>query len=198
MLLIKINGTGLNRFLDTRKGNSMIKLEDINFEKSVIETGYHIALPFSLDYFTESGRTEITSYSFCAGVAEEFDAKYSKNPFSEEARSFLYEKLTPVMETIGYDCTGAADRVHFEYRVSDKLSELNCDACKIISSLENEKYDNLPLDEFEFDKDNPCDRMAIVRQNGKIVCYAGLNDICEDDGLYEITVECEEAYRQNG
>ena len=176
----------------------MVKLEDLSFEKSVIETGYHIALPFSLDYFTDNGRIEIISYSFCLEIAEEFENKYSDDPFSAEARRFLYEKLSPLMESLDYDSNNAADRVHFEYRAPTGLTDLSHGICEIIDSLDDEKYEDLPLDEFEFDPDDPCDRMAIVRRDGRIVCYAGLNDICEDDGAYEITVECEAAYRNNG
>ena len=40
--------------------------------------------------------------------------------------------------------------------------------------------------------------MAVVRDGGKIVCYAGLDDVCENDGLLEVTVECDEEYRRRG
>ena len=40
--------------------------------------------------------------------------------------------------------------------------------------------------------------MAVIRKEGRIVCYAGINDIAEEDGCAELTVECEEAWRQRG
>ena len=40
--------------------------------------------------------------------------------------------------------------------------------------------------------------MAVIRRGRRIVCFAGINDISDGDGMYELTVECEEKYRRQG
>ncbi len=176
----------------------MIIVEDKSFEDEVINTGYHIALPFELAYNAVEGGICITVYSFCFNIAREFEKKFAAEPFSEEARTFLRDKISPIMQELGYDCTDAAYHAHLEYYADGDISTDGMCACDIIKSLDGEKFDELPLDEFIFDPDDPCDCMAVIRQDGKIVCYAGLNDISDSDGYYEITVECQEAYRGKG
>ncbi len=176
----------------------MVKLEDKEFEDMIIKNGYHIAVPFELVFCEQSGDLEITSYSFCEDVAHEFEKRFSKAPFSEEARAFLYEKLTPVMEKLGYNTDSAASRVHLEFRADSGSAPKDLTKCEIIDTLDRESWDKIALDEFYLDSNNPYDRMAVVRKNGQIVCYAGLNDEIDNDGLAEITVECEEQYRRQG
>lgn len=175
----------------------MVKLEDRQFEDYIIETSSHIAMPFEL-HMTNDGRIEIISYSFTQKIAEEFEEKFSSNPFSNEAKRFLSEKLTPAMNELGYDTEGAADRIHLEYRCDKVDTTKILPECEIISTLEGEKWDELPLDEFALDPEDRTDRMAVVRDGDKIVCFAGLNDISEDDGYIEVTVECCENYRHRG
>ncbi|MGN1409468.1 MAG: GNAT family N-acetyltransferase [Eubacteriales bacterium] len=175
----------------------MVKLEDRQFEDYIIETSSHIAMPFEL-HMKSDGEIEIISYSFTQKIAEEFEKKFASDPFSDEARHFLCEKLTPTMNELGYDTEGAADRIHLEYRCSEADTTKILPECEIISTLQGEQWDELPLDEFSLDPDDKTDRMAVIREGGKIVCFAGLNDISEDDGYIEVTVECCENYRHRG
>ncbi len=93
----------------------MIELEDEQFENEIINSGSNIALPFDL-HLSEDGECKIIVYSFAKKAAEEFEKKYSQNPFSDEAKEFLREKLTSVMNDLGYDCTAALEKIHLEYR----------------------------------------------------------------------------------
>ncbi len=175
----------------------MIRLEEKALEEQVIATGHHIALPFELNR-TADGGLDILVYSFCEDIAREFEEKFADDPISDEARAFLYEKITPIMAAMEYDCEDALGMIYFEFHADDGISMDGMVECDLVDDLSGEVFENLPLDEFEFLETDPCDRMAILRRDGKVVCYAGLNDVCEDDGLYEITVECEEEYRGNG
>jgi len=176
----------------------MVRAEDKAFEDEVISTGYHIALPFELFYYVEDKTTDILAYSFFIEQSKEFEEKFGADPFTDEAKKFLYDKLTPIMTELEYDITDAAEIVHLEYRADSADLSKVLPECELIDTLDGEKWDNIPLGEFEMDIDDPCDRMTVIRVDGKVVCFAGLNDICDDDGLYELTVECEEEYRRRG
>ncbi len=175
----------------------MVRTEDFEFEKEIISTGYHIALPVEIVRDEVSGDLTITAYSFCVKIAEEYESRFGTDPFSDAAREFLLTQLSPVMNEMGYDTSWAADHVHLEYRSTDIDRSKILPECEIISSLDGEVWDDIALDEFELDPDDALDRMAVIKVDGKIVCYAGINDISDDD-MIEMTVECEEEYRCRG
>ncbi|MGN1345967.1 MAG: GNAT family N-acetyltransferase [Eubacteriales bacterium] len=175
----------------------MIRLEEKELEEQVLTSGCPIALPFEVNR-TADGRLDLLVYSFCADLAREFEKNYSGDPFGDEARAFLYRNLAPLMRRFDYECAEAAERVHLEYHAPDGISAEGMCPCEILSSLDGETFGSLSLDDFTLDKEDPCSRLAVVRREGKIVCYAGLNYIAESDGFCEITVECEEACRRNG
>ena len=175
----------------------MVRTEDFEFEKEIISTGYHIALPAEIVLDEACGKLTVTAYSFCVKIAEEYEARFGDDPFSVEARHFLLEQIGPIMNELGYDTSWAVDRVHLEYRSADIDRSKILPECQIISSLDGEIWDELALDEFELDPDDEIDRMAVIKVDGKIVCYAGINDISDDD-MVELTVECEEQYRGRG
>ena len=176
----------------------MIRTEDKQFEERILNDGSHIAVPFVLSMM-QDGTRDYLVYSFCVKIAEEFEEKFGDEPLSEEAKAFLDEKITPIMEKLDFDCTGALDRIHMEF-VGTAFDETRIlPDCEIISTLDGEKWiDELELDTFELDPDDLVDRMAVIRWRGKIVCYCGLNDICDEDDSLELTVECAEDYRRQG
>ncbi len=178
----------------------MIELEDEQFENEIINSGSNIALPFDL-HLSESGEIRIIAYSFALKTAEEFEKNYSANPFSDEAKNFLREKLTPVMNDLGYDCTSALEKIHLEFRCgSPGMVDTSkvLPGCEIIDTLAGENWVGVSLEDFEIDPAEKIDRMAVIRDGGKIVCFAGLNDVCEEDDFIELTVECAEEYRGRG
>ncbi len=175
----------------------MIRLEEKELEQQVIDTNHHIAVPFELNVMAD-GSLDILVYSFCEGIAREFEEKFADDPTGEAAQAFLYEKITPIMAGLDYDSDDALGVIYYEFHADEGVTSEGLADCELVDDLTGEVFENLPLDEFEFLESDPCDKMAILRRDGKVVCYAGLNDVCEDDGLYEITVECEEAYRGNG
>ena len=132
-----------------------------------------------------------------------FEARFKDDPLGEEALAFLVGSLRPLMEPYGYDEVDTADYPLFDFRPPDRpRGRRGADPAKasLIASLDGETWDEaLPLDEFALDPKNPLDRMAVIRNvDGTIVCYAGLNDISEDEGFCELTTECAEAWRGRG
>ena len=174
----------------------MIRLEEREFENEIIN-GSHIAVPFQVTAKAD-GTLDLLVYSFAEKIAEEFEEKFAADPVCEQAKAFLMEKLAPMMEEFGFDTESAVEQVHFDYRCTKPDRSRIQDDCALISVLDGEKWEDLPLDEFELDPENPLDRMAVIRREGKIVCFAGLNDISEEDGCLEVTVECEEDSRKHG
>lgn len=175
----------------------MVRAEDKQFEDEIISTRHHIAMPFEMS-LTDEGM-EILAYSFCMDIAEEFEKKFSSDPTSPEAKAFLFAKLLPIMDELDYESDGDACRVHLEYRSDRPDTSKILPECEIIDTLDGIDYDeSLPLDEFALAPDDPIDRMAVIKDGGKIVCFAGLNDISADDGFAEITVECAPDYRNRG
>jgi len=174
----------------------MIRREDFDFEQKIMN-GSHIAVPFQVTKKAD-GTLDLLVYSFAEKTAEEFEKRFAEDPFSEAAKAYLAEKLTPVMEEFEFDTDTATERVLLEYRCSVPDTAKVLPDCVLIDTLDGEVWEDLPLDEFDLDPENPLDRMAVIRKNGKIVCFAGLNDISEEDGLLEVTVECEEDFRKQG
>jgi len=177
----------------------MIRLEERELEEHVIATGHHIAVPFEMNHIAGAG-LDLLVYSFCEAIAREFEERFADDPTGEDAQAFLYRTITPLMQELEYECDDALGVIYYEFHAEpgDAISSEGLPECDLVDDLTGEVFENLPLDEFEFLETDPCDRMAILRRDGKVVCYAGLNDVCEDDGLYEITVECEEEYRGQG
>ena len=189
------------------KGNDMIRLENEEFEKSIIDEHYHIAVPFQITVYAD-GRKEFLVYSFCQKLAAEFEETFA-DPLSEEALAWLTERLAPMMEALDYDSSSMMMHSHREYRLTppeiEKLTpaKQNAELLTVLTDADRETDAELELDAFEMDGTNPDDAMTVIRDNGKIVCFAAVNDIIENDttGGYdwiELNVECGEDYRGRG
>lgn len=175
----------------------MIRLEDKSFEDSIFEEENCIAVPFEASVGAD-GTAEILVYSFAEETARIFENRFGDDPFSDEAGEFLLNRLSPVMNELGYETAGALEHGYAEYGcTSPDMTKIRED-CELIDTLEGEKWpEELSLDEFELSPENRLDRMAVIRRDGQIVCYAGVNDLT-DGGVPELTVECDEKWRQNG
>ena len=176
----------------------MVDAEDREFEEDIINSGYHIAVPVQIEK-KSSGALRIIAYSFVMEKAREFEAKFGDDPFTCDALAFLENEIAPVMHEMDFSTEHATERVFREYRCESADTSKIIPGCELIDTLDGEEWEeSLELDAFELDPGNPIDRMAVVRDGGKIVCYAGLDDVCENDGLLEVTVECAEEYRRRG
>lgn len=189
------------------KGYDMIRLENEEFEKSIIDEHYHIAVPFQITVYAD-GRKEFLVYSFCQKLAVEFEEAFA-DPLSDEALAWLTERLAPMMDALDYDSTSMMMHSHREFRLTPseiaKLASAKQEAelLTVLTDADRETDAELELDAFEMDGTNPDDAMTVIRDNGKIVCFAAVNDIIENDttGGYdwiELNVECGEDYRCRG
>ncbi len=175
----------------------MIRYEEADFVKELLDNESCILVPMEIGRDQE-GTVSILAYPFCRQTAETFEARFSSDPFGKEALAYLMEALTPAMNDLGYGTEGADTHLHIEYRCKDVKEEVILPHTLLVDTLEGEENEELDLEGFVLDPADPIDRMAVIRRDGKVVCYAGLNDLCEEDGLLELTVECQAAYRRRG
>ncbi len=181
----------------------MIAFEDIEFEKSILDERYHIAVPVVVTQY-EDGSLSLLVYSFCGELAEEFETQFSKDPFSEDAKSFLYKKLTPVMGDLGYEPSDLSENIHLTYVLTDP-ADINADCfkgrAKRLDELTEEDKANSETEiyAFEIDPENELDRIyAVYGKKNEIAAFAAINDISADEDYYELNVECAEEYRRQG
>ncbi len=176
----------------------MIRFEDEELEGSVFREKNDIAVPIEITV-PEDGERDLLVYSFVRETAETFEKRFGDEPFSREAKAFLREKLSPLMESLGYETAGAADHDYREYVCSAPETERILPDCVLIDSLRDETAEEeLGLGEFILNPDDPLDRMAVIRRDGLIVAYAGVNDLSEEEGLPEIYVEVAAGWRRRG
>ena len=176
----------------------MIIREDSAFEKMVVEEQYHIAVPLQITRYAD-GKTDYLVYSFCEKMAETFAGTFS-DPFTPEALAWLENALKPIMTELGYDTEDFGMHIHREYRIFAMPPETEASGLvELLSELTEEDRENgmEVLEEFDLDPDNPDDRMTVIRQDGRIVALAAVNDM-QEDSVIEITVECDPEYRRRG
>ena len=73
----------------------MVRTEDKEFEKEIIEGGSHIAVPFQVKKMAD-GALDLLVYSFAVKIAEEFEAEFSADPFSEELATLIFIVMSMV------------------------------------------------------------------------------------------------------
>lgn len=176
----------------------MIIREDSEFEKMVVEEEYHIAVPVQILQYAD-GRTEYLVYSFCEKTAETFDRTFA-DPLAPEALAWLADALKPVMTELGYETEDFGVHIHREYRISKlPAAEESTPPVELLAELTDTDRENgmEVLEEFDLDPDNPDDRMTVIREDGRIIAFAAVNDM-QEDSIIEITVECDPAYRRKG
>ena len=161
----------------------MIRTEDMDFVREILENESCIILPIEISQLAD-GSLDILVYPMFEKIAEEFEKTFGSDPFSPEAAEFLMTKLTTEVEKLGYSTQGADTHAYREYRCAEPNTAKILPGCELISTLDGEAWDEIDLDGFELDPENETDRIAVIRMDGKIVCYAGLNDLSEEDGLY--------------
>lgn len=179
----------------------MIQTEDRDFSEFSLTEG-DIAVPFEILYCEEMTEPEITVYEQFRVVAEEFLAVFGNDPFSDEAVSFLKERLTAPMREFGFTLSKSIDhriRLFTLTHAEDVNMSAVCAGTKIVSGKDDlSVLRNLTTHSLEMDSDDPDDISAIALVGDAIVAYATENDAIFGDPQIEISVECARAYRGQG
>lgn len=177
-----------------------IIFEDKEIETAVKNGEMCISVPFEVSVISE-GEGTVRCFSIFEKTAEEYLKRFENDPFSKEACDFVRKTLSEKMDGFGYE-KGDTDAGHLIYYCSEKPLN-NCLKSKlgeIVLISENsdfEKYE-LPEEMFsELDDDDEFDVCFAAVLDGRIISWAGVNDLSED-GSFEINVETVEDFRQMG
>ncbi len=178
----------------------MVRLEDPEYEESVTSGASCFAVPVEAAVDEGADDADVLTYRIAKDAADEYHSRFSSCPFSGEARDFLHARLAPLMEGLGYRPVFEPFKLRKEFAWNrEKAPEgVILEDCRIIDSLKGLEFESeLPVEEYELFSTIPTDRMAVVSRDGKVVCFAGVNDMSED-GAFEINVECAPGYRRRG
>lgn len=179
----------------------MIHIEDADFVRFTLEEG-DIAVPFSVVRKKDGDECEITVYESFLGIAEEFVRLHGEAPFTDEAILFLKGYLSKSMCGCGFKPTRDIDTRIRTFKVT--AGEEVCvsaimENTRIVSGADDlSAFRNLTTHAIEMDGDDPDDISAVVIEDGKLVAYATLNDVFDDEEYMEISVECALGYRGRG
>lgn len=179
----------------------MIFTEDADFVRFTFAEG-DIAVPISVTKKVGDSECTITVYEPFYEVAATFEKRFSDAPFSDEAIAYLKDNLTAPMLQKGFRTTRDIDsriRTFLLCRAEDIPTETIRPETRIVSGKDDlSTFTNATTHEIEMDEDDPDDISAIIVENGRLVAYATLNDVFDDEEFLEISVECAVGYRERG
>lgn len=168
---------------------------DEDFENFSLSEDGMFALPVSVTQGAD-GEVTVTSYKISEDAALEFCSLFESDPFSENARAFLTDKLTPLMEGYSLYPTKETGDVLLDFR----MDVIPCETTKSVILGTNEEVSRYSADttlwRLEVDDEDPLDVICAVIENERIVCFAAVNDLSEESA--EINVECALSARRKG
>lgn len=166
-----------------------IEFEDRELEEFVMRGESCIAVPIEV-FVPKDGECIVTVYSSFENIAKEFAERFQNEPLSEDAEAFIKEKFSAPMEEAGYkyDERFCHRIIHFAADSSTELCQSEIKTVKISTNDEFERYYNYATRDVEFDDEDELDVCFAVVEDGKILSFAAVNDISDDESI-EINVE---------
>lgn len=174
--------------------------EDRAIEEAVSDGEMCIAVPIEIAVFENSEPT-VTAYPSFKKQAEEYRERFESAPLCKEAVFFVKESLSAKMDKLGYE-PDDGEGGHLLYFFADENTVVNkrmTDASMVMISRTSdfEKY-ICPEELFpEVDDEDEADVYFVAVCEGRIVAFAGVNDITAD-GALEINVETDADFRNKG
>lgn len=170
-------------------------------EDEPLDAGFDMIIPFSVS--VSGGKVCVTAGKRFCSAAEEFERRFSDSPCSHEARDFVFDSLSSVLQGSGYfPDRDALDILTVTYTL-ESLSEIkrNTELCNVIQVSEEEfcGYENLTAfepDELFFGNEERFPLFAVLDGN-TVVAVTAVNGNASD-GSAEISVDTAECYRQHG
>ncbi|MBE6562116.1 MAG: GNAT family N-acetyltransferase [Ruminococcaceae bacterium] len=175
-----------------------IIFEDGELEAFAMAGGMCVTVPFEISLGEENA---VTVFSVFENVAEEYVNKYADAPLCEDALAFISDNIMPVMDKAGYEAA-PVENGHLVSFTADETTRIpeedeSVRIIKIEKTSEFSSYE-IPVSMVpEVDDDDPCDVYFAVVVDGRIVSFAGVNDL-SDDGSLEINVETDDEFRKKG
>lgn len=180
----------------------MIHLEDAELERFSLQEG-DIAVPMDIYLPAGEGEPDITVYSAFLETARDFHRLYGKSPFSDEAFSFLRNRLGPKMARRGFAPSRDACVCIREYRM-ETSGQLRREWILPDTKIVRREADvaaltNCTTHALFSEEDEEPQRLCTVHTVGdKIAAYAAVNDTSFEDDSVEISVECAPPFRGRG
>jgi len=170
----------------------MIKTEKRRTEKYLFTSLPEALVP--IEVTLRSGKLYIETFRKTKKTAKKFYKLFKGSPFSEEAKSFLNEKLSGVISEWGY-FTDDINEGHIITYIADSVNaELIQESTVMITS--GDGYENLTDYELESTDGEECYFVTVI--DGKIVSVCETNAREAFYGAKEINVYTAEEYRGKG
>ena len=172
----------------------MLEIEDLSLENELFEGRAETLVPIEIT--RSKGETRIVTFSRILDVARELEKKFSSDPFSDNAISFVEEKMAEIIKKWGYFTDDYFPKHILTYLAEDIDESLILPTTKMIKSTDG--YENLT--EYELEPiDNSSDEVYFVTEtDGKIVSVCEMNAEDAFLGATEINVFTAEDYRKKG
>ncbi len=172
----------------------MVILEDKEIEKALFENREEVIVP--IEVTERDGKVEIITLEKTQDIANKFEKRFEKSPFSKEAKMFLHSSLKDVVEAWGYTADDIDDGHILTY--IDKEINTSLILPTTIKIKSKGKYENLTEHELEAipQKSSECYFVTIIEN--KIVSVCEMNTEGAFIGATEINVYTAPEYRKNG
>ena len=178
----------------------MVRVEDYELEKTVLAGVSCFAVPVEA-FVPMSGEPVITAYSVCIDKAREWERDYGDRLLSGESLDWLEREFCAFAEKLGYKRVNSENELMIEYVFTPdmQLAKTYPDikVHKITSNAVLEKLCEMSGCDIEIADDGE-DILFAVIEEGRLCAYAGMNDLCYEDGSIEISVETAPDYRRKG
>lgn len=178
----------------------MVRIEDKETEEFALSGFSCFAVPVEV-FVPVKGEAQILSYSACEDIAREWEEKYSGCLLSEKARSELYVSLEAIVKNNGLTHIQNENEWMAEYvfypdmQLPKRDTEIKIHM--ISSNAVLAKICEMSGCDIEIADDGEDVIFAVV-DNGRLLAYAGMNDLSYEDDSVEISVETAPEHRRKG
>ncbi len=172
----------------------MVILEDKEIEKALFENCEEVIVP--IEVTKRNGELEIITFEKTQNIANEFEKRFEKSPFTPEAKNFLHSSLKDVVKAWGYTADDIDEGHILTYIDKEINTSLILPTTKMIKA--QGKYENLTEYELEQlpEESDECYFVTVIEN--KIVSVCEMNTEGVFVGAAEINVYTSPEYRKNG
>ncbi|MBQ7788748.1 MAG: GNAT family N-acetyltransferase [Clostridia bacterium] len=172
----------------------MVILEDKEIEKALFENCEEVIVP--IEVTKRDKKVEIITLEKTKDIANEFEKRFIKSPFSKEAKMFLHSSLNDVVKAWGYQGNDIDEGHILTYVDKEVNQSLILPTTKRIKG--KGKYENLTEHELEKIPRNSNECYFVTIIDNKIVSVCEMNTAGAFIGATEINVYTAPHYRKNG
>ena len=178
----------------------MVIIENKELEEFALSPMSCFAVPVEV-FVPVSGEAAILSYSVCEGEARAWEEKYKGRLLSDEALESLHNTFEAVVKKLGLSRVPNENEWMMEYVFTPDMQLPKCEISfkvhMISSNAVLSKICELSGCDIEIADDGE-DVIFAVLDEGRLLAYAGMNDVKYSDNSVEISVETAPEHRRCG